>query len=28
LLGSGTVLASGWGTSGTPVHLKFVLHQP
>jgi hypothetical protein len=28
LLGSGTVLASGWGTSGVPVHLKFVLHQP
>lgn len=27
LLGSGTVYAQKSGTSGTPVHLKFVLHQ-
>jgi hypothetical protein len=27
LLGSGTVLAHGTGTSGTPVHLKFTLSQ-
>jgi hypothetical protein len=28
LLGSGTVYAAGYGTSGTPVHLKFTLEQP
>lgn len=28
LLGSGTVLASGYGTSGTPVHLEFTLASP
>ena len=28
LLGSGTVLAHAYGTSGTPVHLKFILSQP
>lgn len=28
LLGSGTVLAHAYGTSGTPVHLKFTLSQP
>lgn len=27
-LGSGTVLASANGTSGSPVHLKFTLNQP
>jgi hypothetical protein len=27
-LGSGTVLASSRGTSGTPVHLHFLLNQP
>jgi hypothetical protein len=28
LLGTGTVYAQQSGTSGTPVHLKFVLNQP
>ncbi len=28
LLGSGTVYAEKYGTSGTPTHLKFVLQQP
>ena len=28
LLGSGTVYAAKYGTSGTPVHLKFTLAQP
>lgn len=28
LLGTGTVYAQQDGTSGTPVHLKFVLNQP
>jgi hypothetical protein len=28
LLGTGTVYASKYGTSGTPVHLKFTLAQP
>jgi len=28
LLGSGTVYAERYGTSGTPTHLKFVLQQP
>ena len=28
LLGSGTVLASGYGTSGSPVHLQFTLPEP
>jgi hypothetical protein len=28
LLGSGTVLARAYGTSGQPVHLKFTLSQP
>jgi hypothetical protein len=28
LLGSGTVYAAAYGTSGTPVHLKFTLEQP
>lgn len=28
LLGSGTVLAHGFGRSGAPVHLKFTLSQP
>jgi hypothetical protein len=28
LLGTGTVYAARYGTSGTPVHLKFTLQQP
>lgn len=28
LLGSGKVLASGYGTSGAPVHLEFILPTP
>jgi hypothetical protein len=28
LLGSGTVYARAYGTSGSPVHLSFVLHTP
>ena len=28
LLGTGTVYASAYGASGTPVHLKFTLPQP
>jgi hypothetical protein len=28
LLGTGTVYATAYGTSGTPVHLKFTLPQP